>query len=98
MATVAWFSNLELPPMRRAPVMQQSARVGVFSTSRSRHVHAANGYRTRCGSPVGAGQGGISTRWQGYENSLRVGANEPYIPSAEAVEFLLVALGQRVSA
>ena len=31
-----------------------------------------NGYRTQCGSAVGAGQGGISTRWQGYENSLHV--------------------------
>ena len=35
-------------------------------------------------------KGGISTRWQGYENSLHVGASEPYIPSAEAVEFWVV--------
>ena len=48
------------------------------------------GAGTHSGSPVGAGQGGISTRWQGYENSLHVGASEPYIPSAEAVEFWVV--------
>ena len=46
-----------------------------------------NGYRTQCVNVVGAGRGGIGTRWQGYESSLRVGASEPYIPSAEAVEF-----------
>ena len=65
-----WLSNLERRPIQRPPVSSRS--ISISSTHLMLSMCVRQWIQTQCGSPVGAGQGGISTRWQGYESSLHV--------------------------
>ena len=90
-----WLSNLERRPIQRPPVSSRS--ISISSTHLMLSMCVRQWIQDAMWQPSWSRSRGISTRWQGYESSLHVGAKEPYISSAEAVKFYAVALGLRVS-
>ena len=89
-----WLSNLERRPIQRAPVTSRSISISSY-TSHALDVRAAMNTEPNVAARSEPVKGALVPAGRGTKVASMSGAKEPYIPSAEAVEFFAVAIGQR---